>query len=83
MKAKLELKRHWNICSQLNWEIQQEQRRVRERCSFFAFVGPAEAFRPPRQITESIKTEAVGIVRIPRSAPLNTTRRTVPTLRAT
>lgn len=79
MKPKLDRKRHANICSQLNWEIQQEERRIREHCSFFAFVGPASAFRRPRQITESIKTEAVGTIRFPQSAALKLKRRNIPT----
>lgn len=80
MKSKLESKRFSNVSSQLNWQIRQEQRRIRKQCSFFAFVGPASAFRPPRKNNESITPDAVGIVPIPGSAAKNLKRRSVPTL---
>ena len=47
--AKNALKAHRALCEQLNWQIRQREGWIRNNCSFFCFVGPADTFRSALQ----------------------------------
>ena len=73
--AKKALTAHRDLCRQLNWQIKQREGWIRNYCSFFCFVGPADSFFSPPQrkpIAESLKPEtsyAVSHSNTPNVAP--------------
>ena len=74
--AKKALTAHRDLCRQLNWQIKQREGWIRNHCSFFCFVGPADSFFSPPQrkpIAESRKPEdsyAVSVTDTTNSPPL-------------
>lgn len=64
-----DIKARRDISGVLNLQIRQQERYIRENCSFFAFVGPAHAFPAPRQINRSVPPIEIGGVLIGKPEP--------------
>jgi|SRR6185312_1609100 len=52
--VKAQSKSHRMLCEQLNWQIRQREGFIRNRCSFFCFVGPVESFPWPPQVSKPL-----------------------------
>jgi hypothetical protein len=77
--SKNALKRHRQLCEQINDDIRREDARILKQCRFFVFVGPVETFRSPRQNKRLPIAFGVGRGQIFQSGLLNSARRIVPT----
>lgn len=62
-------RRHEDVCAQMNWQIRQQERYIRENCSFFAFVGSLAIFPRPPQVNRSVSHIEIGGVQVGKSEP--------------